>query len=84
MTLKSYTVGGPNSSPLSYPYRFLSLTLRSVKRTEPLILTVRFLAYEREPYRINMATVIRLLLRTVPIYILVRYGSRSNTKKRTG
>ena len=30
---------------------FFSLTVRSVKRTEPLILTVRFLVFDREPYR---------------------------------
>ena len=45
--------------------------------------TVRGQIVKSEPYRINMGAVNRLLLRTVPIYILVRYGSRSNTKKRT-
>ena len=43
---------------------FFSLTFRSVKHTEPLILTVRFLVFGREPYRTKMRTVIRLVLRT--------------------
>ena len=30
---------------------FFSQTVRSVKRTEPLILTIRFLVFDREPYR---------------------------------
>ena len=43
---------------------FFSLTVRSVKRTEPLILTVRFLVFDREQYRTKMNTVNRLILRT--------------------
>ena len=30
---------------------FFCQTVRSVKRTEPLILTIRFLVFDREPYR---------------------------------
>ena len=58
---------------------FFSLTVRSVKRTEPLILTVRFLVFDREPYRTKIGIVIFFLLRTanrtaskwapLPIYI---------------
>jgi hypothetical protein len=40
---------------------FLSLTVGSAKRTEPLILTVLILVFDREPYRTKMETVIRLL-----------------------
>ena len=32
---------------------FFSITVRSVKRTEPLIVTVRFLEFVRDPYRTN-------------------------------
>ena len=46
---------------------FFSLTARSAKRTEPLILTVRFLVFDREPNRTKMGTVIRLLLRTATV-----------------
>jgi hypothetical protein len=60
-----------------------------VKRTEPLILTVRFLVFDREPYRTKTGTV-RIAVRfgvlnnkRIMVSILVRYGSRSNTKKRT-
>ena len=38
---------------------FFSLTVSSVNRTEPLILTVRFLVFGREPYRTKPVTVIR-------------------------
>ena len=61
---------------------FFSLTVGSAKRTEPLILTVRVLVFDREPYRTKMETVIRLLLRTAnrtairTVPVLVRYGSR--------
>ena len=41
-----------------------SLTVRSVKLIEPSILTVRFLVFDREPYRTKRGTVIRLYLRT--------------------
>jgi hypothetical protein len=56
---------------------FFSLTVGSAKRTEPLIVTVRFLVFDREPYRTKMETVIRLLLRTAirTAPKLVRYGS---------
>ena len=57
----------------------VSLTVRNAKRTEPLILTVRFLVFDREPYRTKIGIFIRLLLRTanrtaskwapLPIYI---------------
>ena len=52
---------------------FFCLTVRSAKRTEPLILTVRFLVSgnrytlvngDREPYRTNMGIINRLVLRT--------------------
>ena len=43
---------------------FFSLTVRSAKRKEPLILTVLFLVFDREPYRNKMGTVIRLVLGT--------------------
>ena len=61
---------------------FFRLTVRSAKRTEPLIVTVRILVFDREPYRTKMETVIRLLLRTAnrtairTAPVLVRYGSR--------
>ncbi len=51
---------------------FFRLTVRSAKRTEPLIVTVRFLVFDREPYRTKMETVIRLLLRTA-IHVIVPY-----------
>ena len=35
-----------------------------MKRIEPLILTIRFLVFDREPYRTKKGTVIRLNLRT--------------------
>jgi hypothetical protein len=50
------------SATVTVPY--YRLTVRSAKRTEPLIVTVRFLVFDREPYRTKMETVIRLLLRT--------------------
>jgi hypothetical protein len=43
---------------------FFRQTVRSAKRTESLIVTVRFLVFDREPYRTKMETVFRLLLRT--------------------
>ena len=49
----------------SLSYRFLSPTVRSEKRTESLILTIRILVFDCEPYRTNMGTVSRLLMRTV-------------------
>jgi hypothetical protein len=55
----------PHRYPFFLPYRFLRITVKSAKRTEPLIVTVRFLVFDREPYRIKMKTVIHLLLRTV-------------------
>ena len=54
---------------------FFCQTVRSVKRTEPLILTVRFLVFDPEPYRTKMRTVIRLLLRTAN-----RTSNRTATK----
>ena len=36
---------------------FFSLTVRSVKRTEPLILNVLFLVFDRESYRTKIGTV---------------------------
>ena len=80
----------PSRFPYFLPYSFYRdrnryrtvflLTVRSVKRTEPLILTVRFLVYDgepyqngnrysfiiedREPYCTKMGTVNRLVLRT--------------------
>ena len=36
---------------------FFSLTVRSVKRTEPLILTVPFLVYDRDPDRTKSGAV---------------------------
>ena len=42
---------------------FFSLTVSSVKRTEPIIFIIRFLVFDREPYRTKMRTVVRLLLR---------------------
>ena len=36
-------------------------------RTEPLIVTVRFLVFDREPYRTKVGTFIRLLLRTANV-----------------
>ena len=74
----NYTVGGPNLSPLSCPYRavpyrfcyrtvfnrerdryrtFFCPLVRSAKRTEPLIMTVRFLVFNREPYRTKIGAV---------------------------
>ena len=43
---------------------FLCPMVRSAKRAEPLILTVRFLVFDREPYRTKMGTVIRLVLKS--------------------
>ena len=53
---------------VSEPYRTVSVpfsvffyrTVLSAKRTEPLILTVRILVFDREPYRTKMGIVIRL------------------------
>ena len=59
--------------------------VRSAKRTEPLIFTVRILVFDREPYRTKMGTVIRLLLRTANRTAirtapkLVRYGTDTVT-----
>jgi hypothetical protein len=39
---------------------FFILTVRSAKRTEPLILTVRILVFDLEPYRTKMGTVFML------------------------
>jgi hypothetical protein len=53
---------GPNLSPLPCPYRtvpFFSLTF------EALVLTVRFLVFDREPYRTKKGIVIRLLFVTM-------------------
>ena len=66
-----------------------------MKRTEPLILTVRFLVFDREPYRTQMGNVTRFYLRTTnrslpkgvrfAVHFAVlkykRYGSLSNIKK---
>ena len=41
---------------------FFSLSVRSVKRTEPLIVTVRFLVFDREPYRTKSGTIIRFFI----------------------
>ncbi len=92
---KEYTVGGPNLSPFPYhtvsvprsrplPYRFLSLTVGSAKPTEQLILTVRVLVFDREPYRTKMETImsvpyqfccdtIRAVYRTLKIYNVYLY-----------
>ena len=43
---------------------FFCLTVRSARRTEPLILIVRFLVYDRQPYCTKIGTVIRWSLRT--------------------
>ncbi len=65
---------------------FFSLTVGSAKRTEQLILTVRVLVFDHEPYRTKMETIIRLLLRTAnrtairTVPVLVRYGSRYRIK----
>ncbi len=85
------------------PYRFyrerdryrtvFRLTVRSAKRTEPLIVTARVLVFDREPHRdpycISFGAV-RIAVRfavlnnkRITVSILVRYGSRSNTKTRT-
>ena len=83
----------PSLSPLPCPYRdhtvfyrdrdrYRTVLVGSAKRTEPLIVTVRFLVFDREPYRTKMGTIIRLLLRIAnrcairTALKLVRYGSR--------
>ena len=43
---------------------FFSMMVRSVKRTETLIMTVQFLVFDREPYRTKIGTLTRLVLRT--------------------
>ena len=50
--------------PYRTVFRFFYRTVLSAKRTEPLILTVRILVFDREPYCTKMGTVISLLLRT--------------------
>ena len=86
------TEGGLNLSALPFPYRtvfatvtvpFIFLTVRSAKRTEPLILTVRILVFEPiintmrfEVPNNKRITVLNTKRLTKPV--LVQYGSRSS------
>ena len=58
---------------------FFSLTVGSVKRTEPSILTVRILIFDREPYRTKVGIQIyTAYLYTVPILLRHREPYRTS------
>ena len=57
--------------PFNVPYRFLPRAFLRL-RTEPLILTFRFIVFDREPYRTKMGAVTCLSMGNGPHFGAVR------------